>query len=96
VPPSEVVPMMLPCCRRLHLSGNCFQHVRSQAKAGMKKRLIVLLRSVETLNQAHNAARSKSASFALTSVHVGCDFDLGLAIHAHDSTCGLNAGKSDC
>src|ERR1035438_2528802 len=29
-----------------------------------------------------NAVRSKSASFSLTSVHVGCDFGLGLAIHS--------------
>src|SRR5438552_18647717 len=58
------------------------QRVLGQAKAGMKKRLIILVRSVETLNQSQQCCPSRSASFALTSVHGGCDFDLRLAIRA--------------
>ncbi len=63
----------------------------------MKKRLIIPVRGVETLNQPSIAIRSKSASFPLTSTHVSCDFDLRLAIHLHDSThAGQTPGNLAC
>jgi len=51
-----------------------FQHVFGQAQTGVKKRLVVLVRSVEILAKPSNPVRSKPASLALTSIHVGCDF----------------------